>query len=249
MKNVDLFASIGEIFPKRKVIEMKKYLDKFWLAPALTIIVLAVLYAAGFGICTHATDLTAENGFVENATYLCYAVLFVLFFKVRKSFQTPFEKRSLAMFLFFGIAAVLREAGIQHWLTSHDTTAFKLRFFTNPNNPLSEKIVAFVLAALVAGLFVYAMVLWLIPAFKGLFKLYAGSWTVITFLSCGALCKIADRTHSNLAKHGIVLNPLGFWYGFLEIAEEGLEMMLPILAVVALLQFQSDKNLFYPRGK
>lgn len=56
---------------------MKKYLDKFWLAPALAIIVLAVLYAAGFGICTHATDLTAENGVVENATYFCYAVMFV----------------------------------------------------------------------------------------------------------------------------------------------------------------------------
>lgn len=230
-------------------IKMKKYLDKFWLAPALAIIVLAVLYAAGFGICTHATDLTAKNGVVENATYFCYAVMFVFFIKVRKSFQTPFEKRALVMFWFFGIAAVLREAGIQHWLASCDTTAFKIRFFTNPDNPLSEKIVAFVLAVLVAGLFIYAMMLWLLPAFKGLFKLYAGSWTVITFLSCGALCKIADRTHGNLAKHGIILNPLGFWYGFLEIAEEGLEMMLPILAVVALMQFQSDKNLFYPRGK
>lgn len=60
---------------------MKKYLDKFWLAPALAIIVLAMLYAAGFGICTHATDLTAENGVVENATYFCYAVMFVFFYK------------------------------------------------------------------------------------------------------------------------------------------------------------------------
>ena len=60
-------------------IKMKKYLDKFWLAPALAIIVLAVLYAAGFGICTHATDLTAENGVVENATYFCYAVMLVFF--------------------------------------------------------------------------------------------------------------------------------------------------------------------------
>ena len=139
MKNVDLSATIREIFPKRKVIKMKKYLDKFWLAPALAIIVLAVLYAAGFGICTHATDLTAENGVVENATYFCYAVMFVFFIKVRKSFQTPFEKRALVMFWFFGIAAVLREAGIQHWLASCDTTAFKIRFFTNPDNPLSEK--------------------------------------------------------------------------------------------------------------
>lgn len=39
-----------------------------------------------------------------------------------------------------------------------------------------------------------------------------------------------------------------FWYIKMK-AEEGLEMMLPILAVVALMQFQSDKNLFYPRGK
>ena len=153
------------------------------------------------------------------------------------------------MFVFFTVSAALREAGIQHWLASRDSTAFKIRFFLNPNNPLFEKIVAFVLLAAVVGLFAYAMYLWLIPAFRGFFKKYAGSVTVITLLSAGALCKIADRTHGNLSKHGIVLPRDGFAFQALEIVEESLEMMLPYLGIIAVLQFCADKKLFYPRGK
>lgn len=101
----------------------------------------------------------------------------------------------------------------------------------------------------VGGLFVYAMVLWLIPAFKGFFEKYAGSWTVIALLSAGALCKIADRLHGNLAKYGIQMPRESAWFSFFELMEESLEMMLPYLGIIAVLQFRADKKLFYPRGK
>lgn len=223
---------------------------KFWFAPVATAAVVALSFLVGFGCFSgHVADFTADGGIVDCLGFAGYAALLFAFWRCRKSFETPFEKRSLAMFVFFAVSAALREAGIQHWIASRDTTAFKTRFFTNPNNPLDEKIVAFVLLAAVVGLFAYAMVLWLIPAFKGFFKKYAGSVTVITLLSAGALCKIADRTHSNLAKHGIVLPRDGFAFQALEIIEESLEMMLPYLGIIAVLQFCADKKLFYPRGK
>lgn len=223
---------------------------KFWFAPVVTAVVFVLSYLVGFGCFSgHVADFTADGGVVDCLSFAGYAALLFTFWRCRKSFETPFEKRSLAMFVFFAVAAALREAGIQHWLASRDTTAFKIRFLTNPDNPLGEKIIAFALLAAMAGLFAYAMFLWLIPAFKGLFKKYAGSTTVITLLSVGALCKIADRTHGNLAKHGIILPRDGFAFQALEIAEESLEMMLPYLGIVAVLQFCADKKLFYPRGK
>lgn len=219
---------------------------KFWFAPAVTAAVFAVIQLVGFGFYAgHVGDFTADGGFVDVARYVGYAALLVVLWKNRG----VLEKRSFRMFVFFAVAAVLREAGIQHWIASRDTTAFKIRFFLNPYNPLHEKILAFVLLAAVGGLFVYAMVLWLIPDFKGFFEKYAGSWTVIALLSAGALCKIADRLHGNLAKYGIQMPREGAWFSFFELMEESLEMMLPYLGIIAVLQFRADKKLFYPRGK
>ena len=42
---------------------------------------------------------------------------------------------SWGVYLFLGMCAFLREAGIQHYLSKTDTTPFKSRFFLNPNNP------------------------------------------------------------------------------------------------------------------
>lgn len=219
---------------------------RYWFAPVATAAAFVLVQLIGFGFFAgHVEDFTAEGGFVDVAGYVGYAALLVVLWKNRGIL----EKRAFAMFVFFTVATVLREAGIQHWIASRDSTAFKIRFFLSPYNPLHEKIIAFVLLTAVGGLFAYAMVLWLIPAFKGFFEKYAGSWTVITLLSAGALCKIADRLHGNLAKYGIVMPRDGVWFSFFELMEESLEMMLPYLGIIAVLQFRADKKLFYPRGK
>lgn len=198
-------------------------------------------------------DFTADEGPMDIMTYLCYAVLFAALFKFRGDFTADTEKRFFYIFCFFAAAALLREAGLQHWLASKDTTAFKIRFFTNAANPLFEKIVSAACLLTIVVLFTYTMVVFLPPAVKGFFKKMPGSWTVITLLSAGALSKIADRLPANLKEEGFVLDRQGMVFGLMETFEETMEMLLPVLAVVALIQFHIGKTknilLFYPAAQ
>lgn len=226
---------------------MRKYLNTFWFSPAVVATALLLSCALAFSFFPdRLTDFTKVWGPTDWATYVCYFVLFAVLGVYRTDFQTKFEKNIRIVFCFFAGAAFLREAGIQHWLTFTDSTAFKLRFFTNPANPLYEKCIAFFCLAAVSGLFIYAMVLYLVPAFKGFFLKMAGSWTIITLLSAGAVCKIVDRLPGNLKKAGIILDRDGTLFGICQICEETMEMMLPVLAVIALMQFHQDKKLFFP---
>ena len=226
---------------------MKKFFTCFWMAPAIVISVLAISFTIAFTFFNSCLiDYTRNTGPTDITTYLCYITLFVCLALFRNDFKTKHEKNMWLIFCFFAGAALLREAGIQHWLTFTDTTAFKLRFFTNPDNPLYEKIIAFFCLLSVSGLFIYTMFLYLIPSFKGLFLKMPGSWTVITLLSTGALCKIIDRLPANLKKIGVFLDKQGVPFAICQISEETLELMLPVLAIIALIQFHKNKNLFFP---
>ena len=226
---------------------MKKFMNKFYISTALTIILLLLSYAIAFSF--YADDLTAftdDFGALDWFTYCGYASLLAALFCFRTDFKSTREKRMFALFCFFAVAALLREAGIQHWLTETDTTAFKIRFFTNPATPPAAKAVSAFCLLLTGSAFVYAMYVYLIPAFKGFFRKKAGSWTIITLLSAGALCKIFDRLPSNLAKHGFLIDRSGVWFGACQIMEETLETSLPVLGILALIQFHQNKALFFP---
>ena len=226
---------------------MCKFFKTFYVAPLLVGIVLLTSYMIAFGLFScDLISFTRDGGSVDMTTYACYAALLVALFVYRGDFVTKEEKRSHRIFTFWAVIAIFREAGIQHWLTKTDTTAFKLRFFTNPANPLHEKIIALTLLISVTIMFVYTMNLYLIPAFKGFFKKMQGSWTVITFLSVGATSKIVDRLPGNLRKCGIDLDRSGVLFGSSKICEETLEMCLPVLAIVMLMQFHRDKSVFFP---
>lgn len=228
---------------------MRKYLNAFWVSPAAVAAVLLLSYITAFTFFSgRLTDFTEVWGPTDWATYVCYLILFSALFVYRTDFRTKSEKNVWIIFCFFAGAAFLREAGIQHWLTFTDSTAFKLRFFTNPDNPFSEKIIAFLCLFSISGLFIYTMFLYLIPSFKGLFLKMPGSWTIITLLSTGAVCKFVDRLPSNLKKAGIVLDRDGTLFGVCQICEETMEMMLPVLAVIALMQFHQNKKLFFPHN-
>lgn len=226
---------------------MRKFFISFYSAPVTVLLVLLLSYILAFSLFSgQLTNFTEEGGPVDIITYCCYFALFAALFFYRHDFQTKEEKRAHKIFCFWAVTAFLREAGIQHWLTTTDSTAFKIRFFTNPNNPLCEKILAFALLALVGVMFIYSMYLYLIPAFKGFFRKMTGSWSVITFLSAGALSKIVDRLPGNLRKHGLDLDRSGIIFGVCQICEETLETCLPILAIVMLIQFHENKTMFFP---
>lgn len=233
---------------------MRSFWSFFWLSPCIAGTVLALSFTAALTLFHN--DLrafTADEGPLDITTYFCYAALLAALFRFRGDFTAAAEKHFFYIFCFFAVSALLREAGIQHWLASKDTTAFKLRFFTNDANPFYEKALSIVCLLTVFILFVYTMTVYLAPAVRGFFKKMPGSWTVISLLSAGALSKIADRLPANLRKEGIFLDKQGTIFGLIETFEETMELLLPILAVVALIQFHIGKikntSLFYPSAR
>ncbi|MGN1063371.1 MAG: hypothetical protein ACI4QM_03510, partial [Alphaproteobacteria bacterium] len=175
-----------------------------------------------------------ENG-MEVLTYSGYLVSFIIVLALYKDFQTSEFKGSYLLFLFLTFCAVLREMGVQHWIPSQDTTAFKLRFFTNPDNPIGEKLLSAFLLVTVAGVIIYLLVRYLPRLIKGFFAFNPICWTVCSLGGIGVLCKIADRFPSNYWKstgEQLDINT----HAWIELFEESSEATLPLLFAFAVIQ-------------
>ncbi len=211
--------------------------EKYVFSPIFCAILLAIFFVSSylfrgfFGIFD-----VEQTGVSEVITYFCYFLSFIAIILYIKDYtKSPWKKDFFAL-TFLWLIALLREMGLQHWLTQHDTTAIKIRFFTNPNNPLYEKIISGLLI-----LSVVSMILWLLiknfkKIFIGFFKREPFYWTVATFATLGFVTQFCDRFPSKYAKyHGKQLDePIRFAF---RILEEFGEAILPLLFAIALIQF------------
>ncbi len=207
------------------------------LAPFLTVSFL--LLCGIIGIACSPTDVGGfyeNDGGLETITYAGYAVGFVTAVLFCKDYIKTSKQTSYGLFLFLWLTALLREMGAQHWLTSTDTTAIKLRFFTNPNNPLSEKIVAGTLVLLVVGIIIKLLIEYTPKIIRGFFQLNPLYWTICTFGTIGLVSKFMDRFPSNYYKAtGEYLDALtNAWF---KLFEEGGEATLPLLFALGFIQF------------
>lgn len=198
-----------------------------------------LFYVAGFGFvylqqsAHEIMDFT--SGLMEIVTYVGYVISFAVMLFAARDFKTSEKQRDYCLFFFLLICAVLRESGIQHWIPSKDTTAFKIRFFTNPNNPLSEKLLAAFLLLLVAGTVGYLLIKYLPRLIRGFFHFETVCWTICTLGGTGVVAKFFDRfpsnyadmTGSRLSENIIAL------FSFIEETSEG---TLPLLVAMALIQ-------------
>ena len=146
---------------------------------------------------------------------------------------------SWGIFLFLGIAAFLREGGIQHHLSKTDTTPFKSRFFFNPANPLGEKIIFGLILLVIFGALAYLAIKYTKYLITSFFKLNPISWSTAVFCTVLICAKFADRYPSNWRKaHNDELLPreqIEVW----SLLEESLEMFLPYLIIVMMLQYHT----------
>lgn len=173
---------------------------------------------------------------LEIGTYVGYACSFVAFFVFAKDHLSSPRKQTYCAVFFLWCVTLLREMGAQHWLTKTDTTAIKMRFFTNPNNPLSEKIVVFIILAVLIAVVIYLLVKHLRQMVKGFFNLKPFYWTLATFGGLGIVTQLADRFPSRYVKWtggGKLPEPIIFCS---KLIEEGGEMLLPFLVIVMLWQ-------------
>lgn len=214
----------------------KKLLSPFF-AGIFVVIALFIYYALCFIFRLKFGPFDIEEiGITEVLTYLFYGFAAGVALCCVKDFLGTSKQSTFFALMFLWLAALLREMGIQHWLTTHDSVVTKTRFFLNPNNPLYEKIIAGFLILLVISVFAWVLIKYLKPLVTGFFKFQTIPWTVAAFGILGIITQIADRFPANYMKAaGVSLaEPVLF---VLKIFEEGGESLLPLLFAIAFLQY------------
>ena len=178
-------------------------------------------------------------GATEVLTYLFYGFGGGIIFCCAKDHMSESSKiRNFAAIVFIYITMILRDMGAQGWLTTHDTVVTKIRFFTSPNNPLYEKIIAGFVMGFILLVFLYILLKNFKFLTKGLVKFEAIPWTSVTFFIWMILTQIIDRFPAEFFKAtGVYLaEPIRF---AMKIFEEGGESLLPLLIAIMFLQYRA----------
>lgn len=216
--------------------KMKRFVLSPFFSPVAALIALGGLIAFAYILrALIGVYDTNENLVLEVGSYLGYMFSFIAFFVFAKDHLQSPRKYSFCAVVFLWIITLLREMGAQHWLTKTDTTAIKMRFFTNPNNPLSEKVTVFIILAILIAVVSYLLVKHFRQMVTGFFKLKPFYWSLATFGGLGIVTQFADRFPSRYVKwYGTELpEPVVFCS---KLIEEAGEMLLPYLVVVMLWQ-------------
>jgi len=210
--------------------------------PYFAVTFLFIAMVAFYVICYIARSLfgifdVQETGATEILTYLFYGFGGGVIFCCAKDFiEDKSTKSSFLAIVFIYIIMIFREMGAQGWLTTHDTVVTKIRFFTSPLNPLYEKIIAGAIMLFIVAVFLWVFVKHSKAFWQGLLKGNAISLTTITLFIWTILTQIIDRFPAEYLKHvGTDLaEPIRF---AMKIFEECGEALIPILIVIAFLQF------------
>ena len=153
-----------------------------------------------------------------------------------------------ALWSLLGIIAIIRETDIHKMLFSNiwpdiastfSGTVFKMRFLKAGDIPLMPKI--FVLAFFIVffAAAVLPLLRYFIPLVKGFFRFEPVAWSAATFGAVSTFVLVIDRLPANLRDWGVVnLKAPGHEAGLAlcKGLEEGAEMIMASLALLALLQ-------------
>ena len=185
-------------------------------------------------------QITHDGEIIEILTNIGYISMLASLLYFSKDYTDKIT--SWGIYLFLGIAAFLRESGIQHHLSKTDTTPFKSRFFLKPENPIGEKIVFGLLLLIIFGAIVYLMIKYAKHLITSFFKLNTVTWTIAVFCSVLVFSKFADRFPGNWRDaHNDVSLPqshIEVW----SLLEESIEIFIPYLVIIALTQYHLIKK-------
>jgi len=114
-------------------------------------------------------------------------------------------------------------------------TPFKMRFLTNTVNPLSDRLIVLACFVIVIGVCAGALIYWLPRLFKGLLRLHPVCWSIAFIGGTTILVQFFDRAPSVLRKEFNIhlTDSTGALFTALE---EGQELLLPLFAIIAVLQ-------------
>lgn len=193
--------------------------------------------------------ITEDGQIIDIITNVGYILMIAIMLMLAKDYTD--KPTSWGIYLFLGIAAFLREGGIQHHLSKTDTTPFKSKFFLNPDNPISEKIIFGLILLVVFGALAYLAIKYTKHLIISFFKFNPITWSTAVFCTVLVCAKFADRYPSNWRKthNGNLLEreQIEIW----SLLEESLEMFLPYLVIIMMLQYhvvlQNKTRLVTPR--
>lgn len=223
---------------------MKFIESKTFKSPAFGVLFILVAMSLYFGISYICRAIFGEFdiqsvGVTEVLTYLFYGFGGGIIFCCAKDYLSDSSMiKTFAAIVFIYITMILRDMGAQGWLTTHDTVVTKIRFFTNPNNPMYEKIIAGLIMGLILVVFLYILIKNIKYLYKGLVKFEAIPWTSVTFFIWMVLTQIVDRFPAEYFKAtGVnLIEPIRF---AMKIFEEGGESLLPLLIAIMFLQYRA----------
>lgn len=113
-------------------------------------------------------------------------------------------------------------------------TAYKLKFLTRTDAPWTDKLIVVAFFAVFIGVLGGTILYFLPRLWRGLWKLHPVSWSIGFLGGVGVLVNVTDRFPSVLRKMGVRLTDS---VEALQTAmEEGLELLLPLMAILAILQ-------------
>lgn len=220
---------------------MKKiFMSPFFVPVAFLALWGAVLSGIYYFFPNDVLRLTLEGEAIEVATHFGYVVLIGVLLIACDDFRDKI--RTWGIYLFLAICCFLREGGIQHHLSRTDTTPFKSRFFLNPDNALSEKIIFGAVLLVIFGALLYLAIKYAKGLVLSFFKFNTVTWSIAVMCTVGVGAKIIDRFPSNYRKAhgGVALSDE--MYALCQLLEESSEMFLPYLAVVILWQYHLQKK-------
>lgn len=228
------------LFYERKIMLKKIFLSPFFVSAAFVVLWLSFMGVVYFGFPNDVLAITEEGAFIEIVTHLGYVILIAVLLSVSDDFSDKIK--TWGVYLFLAICCLLREAGIQHHLSTTDTTPFKSRFFLNPNNPLSEKIIFGAVLLLVFGTVLYLAFKYSKHLILSFFKFNTVTWSVAVLCTVGVCAKIVDRFPSNYRKANDGVPLSDGVYALCQLLEESSEMFLPYIAVIILWQYRLQRN-------
>ncbi len=119
-------------------------------------------------------------------------------------------------------------------------TVFKMKFLKAEEIPLAPKIFVAAFFAVFFAVVLITFLRYVIPLFKGIFKLQGVAWTWAVFGASSVMVLIVDRLPAILRHNGFATPALdkhtGSLAALMKVFEEGGEMMMALFALMALLQ-------------
>ena len=114
-------------------------------------------------------------------------------------------------------------------------TPFKMKFLTNPNNPLSDRLIVLACFALVIVACGGTLLYFLRRLLTGLFKLHPVCWSMGFFGGTCILIQIVDRLPAVL-RHNFKITISDHLHALTTALEEGQELLLPLMVILAIIQ-------------